>query len=136
VGTFSDGADIQTRFPSSKLARSCLINNPKPETPRMRPAIKAGLRSFAEAEKAYMRQLLVRGSIRVYCPGVARSEGCPLRSLVGKWTWWEIPEIGADAVQVVDDFSVFDREFADQLLGAVEACIQHVGEAELTLLNS
>jgi hypothetical protein len=24
----------------------------------MRPAIKAGLRSFAEAEKAYMRQLL------------------------------------------------------------------------------
>jgi len=36
---------------------SCLINNPKPETPRMRPAINAGLRSLAEAEKAYMRQL-------------------------------------------------------------------------------
>jgi hypothetical protein len=62
VGTFSDGADIQTRFPSSKLARSCLINNPKPETPRMRPAIKAGLRSFAQAEKAYMRQL---GSVEI-----------------------------------------------------------------------
>jgi len=43
-------------------SRSCLINNPKPETPRMRPAIKAGLRSFAEAEKAYMRQL---GSVEI-----------------------------------------------------------------------
>jgi len=36
---------------------TCLINNPKPVTPRTRPAIEAGLRSFAEAEKAYMRQL-------------------------------------------------------------------------------
>ena len=41
---------------------SCLINSPKPETPRMRPAIKAGLRSHAEAEKAYMRQL---GSVEI-----------------------------------------------------------------------
>jgi hypothetical protein len=41
---------------------TCPINNPKPETPRMRPAIKAGLRSFDEAEKAYMRQL---GSVEI-----------------------------------------------------------------------
>jgi len=41
---------------------TCLINNPMPVTPRMRPAIKAGLRSFAETEEAYMRQ---RGSVEI-----------------------------------------------------------------------
>jgi hypothetical protein len=43
---------------SHAIAGSCLINNPKPETSRMRLAFKAGLRSFAEAEKVYTRELL------------------------------------------------------------------------------
>ena len=41
---------------------TCLKNNPMPVTPRMRPAIEADLRSFAEADKAYMRQL---GSVEI-----------------------------------------------------------------------
>jgi hypothetical protein len=36
-------------------ARSYLINQGVPDTPRLRPAIKAGLRSSIEVTKAYMR---------------------------------------------------------------------------------
>jgi hypothetical protein len=44
---------------------------------------------------------------------------------------WRCPQVGTDPIQVVDNLSVFDGQFTDQLLLAIQACIDHVGEAKL-----
>ena len=46
-----------------------------------------------------------------------------------------IPQISADAVEVIDDLSVLDGQFADELLVAIETFVQHVGEAELAFFK-
>jgi hypothetical protein len=48
---------------------------------------------------------------------------------------WLVPQIGTDAIKVIHNLSIFDGEFADKSLGAVEARVQHIRESEFTVLE-
>ena len=62
----------------------------------------------------------------------ARCEGRPTRCVLGVWIERLIPSLRFHAVEVVDDLAVFDGEFRDELLRAIDACVLHVGETVVT----
>jgi hypothetical protein len=49
-------------------------------------------------------------------------------------TPWSIPQISTNAIEVIDDLSAYDGEFADESFVAVETCVQHISEAEFALV--
>src|ERR1700722_17700595 len=66
----------------------------------------------------------------------SRSEGSPPVRFRIVGTRWRCPQVRTDPIQIVDDLSIFDRQFADQLLLAVQASVDHVGEAEVPIFDA
>src|SRR6185369_3476780 len=56
--------------------------------------------------------------------------------ILGNVAGRRVPSQGFQPVQVIDDLAVLDGHLIDQLLVAVQAAVDHVGEAELTLFQA
>src|ERR1700678_907132 len=68
--------------------------------------------------------------------GWSRSEGSPPVSFRIMGAGWRCPQLGTDPVQVVDNLSILDRQFTDQLLLAVQASVDHVGETKFAVFHT
>src|SRR6202453_2668151 len=66
----------------------------------------------------------------------SRSEGSPLVSLCIMRAGWRCPQLGTDPVQIVDNLSILDRKFTDQLLLAVQASVDHIGETKFAVFHT
>src|ERR1700736_621861 len=78
------------------------------------------------ADLRLVRHLFSRGVVGIRR---TRCKGRPTRCVLRVWIEWFVPQLRFHSVEVVDDLSVFDGEFGDQLLCAIDACILHVSEA-------